>query len=117
MKAKSKAVIFVSIFSLLTFVTNAQSSQRPVSKEVQKFSNRAWLTSEQLLTIASVGYPAVTISKDVQLASNHFKKEFQPGNMISTGYPIWTISKGVHKMARPVKKEPKRNLEMRDIIV
>lgn len=117
MKTKSKAVIFVGIFSLLTFFAYAQSSHRPVSKEVQKFSNRSWLTSEQLLTIASVGYPAVTISKDVQLASNNIKKEFQPGNMISTGYPIWTISKGVHKMARPVKKEPKRNSEMRDIIV
>lgn len=117
MKTKSKAVVLVGIFSLLTFSTNAQSSHRPVSKEVQKFSNRSWLTSEQLLTITSVGYAAVTISKDVQLASNNIKREFQPGNMISTGYPIWTISKGVHKIARPAKKEPKRNSEMRDIIV
>jgi hypothetical protein len=119
MKTNSK-IILAGMFSLLTFSVSAQSNAvnyRPVSKEVQKVSNKAWLTSEQLLTVASVGYPPVTISKGVQLASNHIAKESQPGNMVSIGYPIWTISKGVHKIARPVKKEPKRDSEIKDVIV
>jgi hypothetical protein len=37
--------------------------------------------------------------------------------MVSIGYPLWTISKGVHKITRPVKKEPKRDSEIKDVIV
>lgn len=107
-------IILVSIFSLLTFFATAGSagSHRPVSKEVQKISNKDWLLGENLLTVSSVGYPSLTLSKEVVLTSNRITKESLSGNMISLGYPVWTISKGVHKITRPLKSEKKREPQL-----
>lgn len=117
----TKLITLAGAFILAISLASAQDASvkitRPISKEVQKFSNRTWLSSEQLLTVTSVGYPSMVISKGVQLANNNIKREFQRGNMISTGYPVWTISKDVHKMVRPVKREQKPNAEMKRIIV
>lgn len=106
--------MLVSIFSQLTFFAAAQSegTHRPVSKEVQKISNKDWLLNEDLLTVSSVGYPSWTLSKEVVLTSNRIIKEPLSGNMISLGYPVWTISKGVHKITRPVKSEKKREPQL-----
>lgn len=108
-------IILVSIFSLMTLFATAQStvSHRPVSKEVQKISNKDWLLGEHLLTVSSVGYPSWTITKEVLLARNQITKESLSGNMISLGYPVWTISKAVHKIARPVKSEKKREPQLK----
>lgn len=114
-------IFLVSFFSLLTFFATAQSAgnHRPVSKEVQKISNKDWLLGEHLLTVSSVGYPSWTLSKEVLLTSNHITKESAPGNMISAGYPVWTISKAVHKIVRPIKSEKKRapQLQLKNVNV
>lgn len=107
-------IFLVSIFSLLTFFATAQSAgnHRPISKEVQKISNKDWLLGERLLTVSSVGYPSWTITKEVLLASNQITKESLSGNMISLGYPVWTISKGVNKITRPGKSVKKREPQL-----
>lgn len=111
-------IFLVSIFSLLTFFATAQNvnNHRPISKEVQKISNKDWLLSESLLVVSSVGYPS-WIVKDAALMSNQITKESLPGNMFSSGYPFWTISKGVNKITRPVKSEEKREYQLKDVVV
>lgn len=93
----------VGFFSLIAFAATAQSKSvggRPVSKAVQKVSNK-WLSDEQLVTVASHGYPTLVLSKDVHRISNRLSKQLQEGNMISIGYPYWIIQKRVHQIAKP----------------
>lgn len=93
-----KITITTSLF-LITALSLAQSDniQRPIAKEVQKISNKAWLDTKYRLIVSSVAY--APISKDVQLMGNRFITKRGPGNMASTGYPIWTISKGVQRVS------------------
>lgn len=116
MKAFMK-ILLVGIFSVGAIVVSAQSRTggRPVSKAVQKVSNK-WLMDEQLLTVSSRGYQTHAITKDVQLISNRLSKEPQVGNMISIGYPRWIIQKRVHKTAKP--SEPsKKDIKMTDDLI
>ena len=116
--------LFVSIFFMLPFFTFAQGNQRPVSKEVQKISNKAWLKNENLLVVVSSSQTA-SISKDVQFKSKRIKKQQGKGNVISSGYPAWIISKGVKKISRPSiktrpsikKKVQEQKAERRHVIV
>ena len=110
--------LFVSILFMLPFFTFAQGNQRPVSKEVQQISNKAWLKNENLLVVASSSQTA-SISKDVQFKSNHIRKQQGKGNIISSGYPAWIISKGVSKISKPSikKKMEEKKAERKDLIV
>ena len=103
---------------MLPFFTFAQGNQRPVSKEVQKISNKAWLKNENILVLPSSDQTA-SISKDVQLKNNRIKKQQGKGNMISSGYPAWIISKGVSKISKPSikKKMQEKKAERKDVIV
>lgn len=121
MKTKTLTLLTGSLV-LVAFLASAQSETmritRSVSKDVQKISNKAWLSNESLLTVSSVGYPVWTITKGVQPADRKFTGQRQSGNIISIGYPVWTISKGVHRRTTtPVKKDPGRNPIMKDVIV
>ena len=105
---KTQNIILTAVFSLFAVLASAQSNntERTISKDVQKISNKSWLSTEQLLTVASVDYSSWIISKNVQLSNNQFGRTAGLGNMISTGYPVWIISKGVHKFETPVKVKP-----------
>ena len=110
-------ISLVIVLSLLSFVTLAQSSgpKRPVSKEIQKIANQNFLSSGDILTVASVGYPVWTISKCVQLSSNDLERIVTPGNIVSEGYPAWIISKGIHRKAVRIKEQPKKSFD-KDVI-
>lgn len=95
MKTISK-VMLVSLLSLAAYFASAQN-MRPVSKEIQKIANKAWLKQEKLLTVQSVGSPAWVVSKRQE--SDSMRRNYaSKANMISNGYPVWTISKGVHRI-------------------
>ena len=94
-----KKITITTALFLITAFASAQSDkiQRPIAKEVQKISNKAWLDTEYHLNVSSVDY--APISKDVQLKYNRFITKRERGNIVSTGYPIWTISKGVQRVS------------------
>ncbi len=105
---KTQNIILTTIFSLFAVVASAQSNsiERSFSKDVQKIVNKSWLSTEHLLTIASVDYASWIISKNVQLSSNQFSRTVALGNMTSTGYPLWIISKRGHKLEPTIKPKP-----------
>ncbi len=83
--------ICLSLFLLSVVTAEAQSKVVWLGKDVQAIqNNEIFLTSGR--TIASLGYPAWIISKDVQGSTDNATVA---GNVVSYGYPYWTISKGV----------------------
>lgn len=108
---KTKNISFTIVLAMFIFNASAQNdiTQRVISKDVQKIANKEMLSNERLLTVASLGYPAWIISKNVQAAGN--KQPVVAGNMISAGYPFWTISKGVYRKVNPVKEKPLKPLK------
>lgn len=103
MKTLNIILTLVFAISILTVAAQGNSAQRPVSKDVQKFANKS-LLSEELLTVASLGYPTWAVSKDVQVLSS--ERPAAGENMVSEGYPYWTISKGIYRKVISVKAQP-----------
>lgn len=106
---KTTNVTVVIAFCMVTILVSAQSAiaQRSISKGVQQISNKSWLATEQLLTVASVDNAPIAVSKRVQLSRDQQRVKVVRGNMVSAGYPSWIISKGVHRIqAVPVKTKP-----------
>ena len=105
---KTQNIFLTTVFSLFAVLASAQNNtiERSISKDVQKISNKSWLSTEQLLTVASVDYSSWIISKNVPLSSNQFERTAGLGNMISAGYPEWIISKRVNKVTAPLKVKP-----------
>ena len=99
---KTQNLILLILLFLFAYESQAQNNsvERPISKEVQKISNKSWLIKEHLVSVTSLGYPSGVISKKVALVNNRFSENSATGNMVSKGYPLWTVSKGIPK---PVK--------------
>lgn len=104
---KTSNIVLTIVFAILMLDAAAQSNiaQRPVSKDIQKIANKNALSEEQLLTVASKGYPIWTISKGVQVLNTDTVVPYITGNIPSKGYPFWTISKGVYRKVTPVKEK------------
>jgi hypothetical protein len=105
---KTQNIFLTTVFSLFVVLASAQNNtiERSISKDVQKISNKSWLSSEHLLTVASVNNSSWIISKNVRLSGSQFERTAGLGNMISTGYPVWIISKRTHKVTAPRRVKP-----------
>jgi|SRR5690606_19655246 hypothetical protein len=108
MKASNRIFIAVA-FSLASIFAYSQNQPDnriaqgwPISKDVQKFSNKNWMKSETGLTIESVGQPEMVISKRVQTVGRPVSawSSQKKANVVSKGYPSWIISKGVQRLNR-----------------
>jgi hypothetical protein len=107
MKTSNKIILAI-IFLLVNFITYAQTDQNNrratgwvISKDVQKFSNKDWLSRKVGLTIVSMDQPGNVISKGVQtIGRPSAAKPSRNGNVVSKGYPKWIISKDVQKIGR-----------------
>lgn len=115
---KIQHVILTVLFSFFVLVVSAQNEKggRPLSKDIQKVLNRHSPDNEQLLQVASVGYPLWTVSKKAQVILRDDYRATLPGNLVSIGYPYRIISKGVHRRTEPVKPAPVKPF-YKDIIV
>lgn len=108
MKTTVKIIFSVIILSVSFFgysqinPSGKRTTGWVISKDVQKFSNKNWASNNRGLTIKSLGYPNVAISKQVQVARKSASGSLSSdrGNIVSTGYPVWTMSKEVNKIAR-----------------
>lgn len=108
---KTQHVILTVLFSFFVLVVSAQNE-----KGIQKVLNRHSPDNEQLLQVASVGYPLWTVSKKAQVILRDDYRATLPGNLVSIGYPYRIISKGVHRRTEPVKPAPVKPF-YKDIIV
>lgn len=107
MKTLNMILTIVFAISILTVAAQSNSAQRTVSKDVQKIANKKVLSDEQLFTVTSLGYPAWTVSKNVQILNTATEVPSVAGNVPSKGYPFWTISKGdYYRKGSPVKANP-----------
>ncbi len=102
-------IIFAVAFLVSNYLTHAQTDNSrkdnagwPISKEVQKFSNKNWLRGKSGLTIESIGQPDIAISKRVQTIGRPVSawSSQKKGNVVSKGYSSWIISKGVQRLNR-----------------
>lgn len=104
---KAQRMMLTVIFLMAAILVSGQTGpkHRPVTKEVQKISNKKRLNAETVMTVRSVGNPSAAVSKAVQLQdrSRRSSKKAARGNMVSRGYPELTISKGVYTLTPPSK--------------
>lgn len=104
---KAQHIMLTMIFLMAAILVSGQTEpkHRPVTKEVQKISNKKRLNAETVMTVRSVGNHSAAVSKAVQLQdrSRRSPKKAARGNMVSRGYPEWTISKGVYTLT-PLSK-------------
>ena len=109
-------ILLITLFSLFAYNGFAQS-QRSVSKDVQKISNKQFLKNERLLIVLSVDASDQTLSKGVQFVNNKIERKRYEGNMKSE-FPVWIIGKDVNKIDTPKKVvEPINNKILPDVIV
>lgn len=115
---KTLNILLITLFSLFAYNGFAQSYiQRPVSKDVQKISNKQFLQHERLLMVLSVDASDQALSKGVQFVSNKIERERYEGNMKSE-FPVWIIGKEVNKIGMPkTVVEPINNKIHPDVIV
>jgi len=98
-----KSLVYVPMIALLLLAgtTYAQSAW-PVSKGVNKYSNKE-LSSQELaashLTATSVNTPLVASSKGVSRVSKRMPYASQSSNVASNGTPSWVVSKGVARFS------------------
>jgi hypothetical protein len=95
-------IVFIAIFSITVTAVAAQTEVNsaskgwPVSKDVQRYSNKSLATFKPV-KIKSVGTPSYVQSKGVHRSKS---ADSSVGNIPLTGTPDWVISKPVNLISR-----------------
>ena len=97
-------IIYISIFSLVALIANAQSDTDNrhlgtpfVSKGIVKFSNKNAITTLGL-KVRSIDHSKAVISKEVHKFKKYINGDAERGNVISKGYPEWIPSKPITRV-------------------